>query len=94
MTDFEKLLWALGYIRYLKHRVKSLEFEMGVLKSELSEANFKNETERIAELEKANKRLKDQWASRRVSVHKRNKNQAEIIKRLQLENDNLRLNQK
>jgi predicted nuclease with TOPRIM domain len=94
MTDFEKLLWALGYVRYLKHRVKSLEFEIGVLKSELSEAKYENGSERIRQLEQQNKALKTQWESRRATVHKRNKNQAEIIKRLQLENDNLRLNQK
>jgi len=94
MTDFEKLLWALGYIRYLKHRVKSLEFEAGLLKSELAEAKYRNGTDEIERLKKEVEKLKQQWESRRAVVDKRTRNTIEIIKRLQLENDNLKLNQK
>lgn len=94
MTDFEKLIWALGYIRYLKGRIKSLEFEMGMLKSELAEAKYKNGTERIAELLRVNKMLKDRFEHRRQAAGKRKGNQKKIIERLQKENDNLRLNQK
>jgi len=94
MTDYEKLLWALGYIRYLKVRIKSLEFETGMLKSELDEAKHKNGSERIMELLRANKVLKERFDHRRKASGKRKGNMKKIIERLQKENDNLRLNQK
>jgi hypothetical protein len=49
-SDFDKLLFALGYVRYLKARIKSLEFEIGVLKSELAEKRYKDGTDEIERL--------------------------------------------
>lgn len=94
MTNDEKLSWAIGYVKYLKTKCGLLEFEIGILKSELSEAKAFNGSERIAELEKENKRLIDRWESRRVQIHKRHNHQTKLIKQLILENDNLKLNQK
>lgn len=94
MTDFEKLIWTLGYIRHLKKHIQTLEFETGLLRSELDEAKYKNGTERIAELMQANKMLKDRFEHRRKAAGNRKGNQKKIIERLQRENDNLRINQK
>jgi hypothetical protein len=73
MTDFEKLLWALGYIRHLKHRIKSLEFEAGVLKSELSEAKYQNGMEEIERLKALNKYQKEQLDNQKRKIDDRKK---------------------
>ena len=41
LTDFEKLLFALRYIKELKAEIKNLNVEVGVLKSEVSELNYR-----------------------------------------------------
>jgi hypothetical protein len=42
MTDFEKLLYAEGYIRKLKEENSTLKKEVGILKSELQEIKHDN----------------------------------------------------
>lgn len=91
-TDFELLLYAKSYCEYLKKRVKALEYENGVLKSELDESRFFNGQDEIKKLKEEIRSLNASHRERKITYTKLVGSYRDIIRRQEKEILNLKLN--